>query len=210
LVDDPVNALNVLGGRKTPLLKTQVTPSRFYFPADLAYAAMMLRELLLNNRMDRQFNKLPSKIKQSAVNLQSLATDCSLLTNEQAVHDALQVVSKVITPYLTRVELTAIWQKLKDSPCASQFTVTVANRIDLNIAIANGQSEDMSRLAGLLLENNIAEKDQILFAGVLGYLGQGNRQQAQQLWNKYVSSVNIDEKTELLARLLNGHSASSH
>ncbi|WP_455374747.1 hypothetical protein, partial [Kaarinaea lacus] len=207
LANNPANALNVLTGHSAPLLQTQITPSRYYFPADLAYAAMIVRNLLLAGQMDRQFHKLPDKMKQSAIDLLSLMTDCNLLANEQHVLSSIDGVSRIISPYLVQAELLAIWQKLKNSPCADQFSATINQKINLNIAVADSNLTDIARLSEELLVENIGERDQALIAGMTAYLGQGDRQQAKKLWETYGASIEVNEKSELLIRLLKAHAS---
>lgn len=205
LVDDPVKAFNLLGHRQTPLLQTQVTPSRYYFPADLAYAAVIVRELLLNGRVDRQFHKLPENMKQSAIALRSLLSDCSLLANEQSVLISIERVARIVSPYLAPAELTAIWQKLKNSVCADQFSNTISQLIDLNTAIADSNLAEIARLSKELLAVKEVAKEQVLFAGMAAYLGLGDQQQAKILWENYGPAIELDERSVLLARLLKAH-----
>ena len=209
LVDDPVNSYAILSNVRPPQLQTSITPSRFYYPADLGYAAMIIRDLILNNRIDRQFYKLPEAMKQSVMNMRAMTTDCNAAVDEQVLHVSLAYIARSISPYLAPAELTAIWTKIQSSPCASQFVQSIQQRLALNIAISNADAQGMSQLSEVLLSKNSNPKDQLLYAGMLGHLGLGQKQQAGQLWDTYASQIHVNAKSELLARLLNSHARQS-
>jgi predicted membrane-bound spermidine synthase len=210
LVDDPVKSQSLLSRQQLPLLQTQVTPSRFYYPADLAYAAMIVREFLLNGRIDRQFPRLPEQMRRNVLGLNALMTDCNVLPDEGAVLTALDYVTSAISPFLVNAELSAIWQKLKTSSCASQYSNNIKQRIDLNIAMADSNLAEASRLSKELLAGNAVAKEQILFAGMTASLALGDRQQAKSLWETYGATIQIEEKSELLLRLLKAHAGINH
>ena len=205
LVDDPVNLFEVLNKQQLPLMQTRITPSRFYYPADLAYAATMVRDFLLNNTVHRQFHKLPEIMKQSVMGLRAMMSDCNVLSNEQAILMSLDYVAKATVPYLTEAELSGMWGKIKSSSCADRFPDLITKRLDLNIALANSDLPAIADISKELLASNINPKDQVLLAGMAAQLGQGNLREASRLWENYSSQVRVDEKSELLVKLLKAH-----
>jgi len=210
LVDDPVKSYEVLNDDLPLKVRTRVTPSRFFYPADLGYAAMIIRELLLHDRVDQQFYKLPEIMKQSLMTLRTMSNDCKMNIDDQVMQTSLDYIAREISPYLTPKELTAIWNKVQLSSCAAEFPQAIHQRLALNIAIANSDIEKMSQLAEQLLSENIKPKAQILYAGMIGHLGKGEKKQASQLWDSYVTQVKIDEKSKLLVRLLTSYAGGSY
>ena len=101
----------------------------------------------------------------------------------------------------------AIWRKLKNSPCADQFSARINQKINLNIAVADSNLTNIARLSEELLVENIGARDQALIAGMTAYIGQGDRQQAKKLWEAYGASIEVNEKSELLVRLLKAHAS---
>jgi spermidine synthase len=205
LKDDPVNTYSVLRNETTPWQQTRITPSRFYYPSDLGYAAMLLREYLIKNQLTRQFYKLPEVMRRSATTLASLTGDCSKLPDEQVVLMSVDYISKAVTPFLAESELSRIWDTLLSSPCLGQYSALVKQRLLLNKAIAEGDVKQMISLGRGLLQQNIFPADQVTYAAMVGHLAQKQYQQADQLWQQYADQVTVDEKHQLLLRLIKAH-----
>ena len=208
LKDDPANTFAMLRNHKPIATQTKLTPSRFYYPSDLGYAAMLVREFLIYNQVPRQFYKLPDIMKKSVMHLRSIMADCSALPNEQVSLMSIDYVAKALTPFLTSDELNYIWTSLLSSHCLDSYSPLLKKRLLLNKAIAESDAREMSLLATELLQNNIFPGDQVLYAGMVGYLSSKQYQQAEQLWQQYSSQVPVDEKHQLLVRLIKAHVAS--
>jgi hypothetical protein len=91
------------------------------------------------------------------------------------------------------------------SSCLDRYSPLVKQRLLLNKAIARGDAGKMSRLATALLQQHIVPADQVLYAGMVARLALKQYQQADQLWQQYGGGVPVDEKHQLLVRLIKAH-----
>ncbi|MGD8568286.1 MAG: spermidine synthase [Gammaproteobacteria bacterium] len=205
LKDDPVKTHALWRNQGPAGEVTQLTPNRFYYPSDLGYAAMLLREFLINDRVGRQFYKLPNMMKHSAMNLRAVKTDCAKVPREQSLLMSVDYIAKAVTPFLTAAELDGIWDAILSSSCLDRYSPLVKQRLLLNKAIARGDAGKMSGLAAALLQQHIVPADQVLYAGMVGRLALNQYQQADQLWQQYSAGVPVDEKHHLLVRLIKAH-----
>lgn len=205
LKDDPVRTYGLWRNQGPAGEVTQLTPNRFYYPSDLGYAAMLLREFLVNDRVGRQYYKLPNMMKHSAMTLRAAKKDCAKMPREQPLLTAIDYIAKTVTPFLSAAELESIWDAIMSSSCLDRYSPLVKQRLLLNKAIARGETGKMSRLATALLQQHIVPADQVLYAGMVARLALNQYQQADQLWQQYGGGVPVDEKHQLLLRLIKAH-----
>lgn len=203
LRDDPVKSQSLLLQKQIPVEATKITPSRFFYPSDIAYAATLIRDFLQQGRATNDFQRLPAQLKQAVFQLKSNAMLCQSLAPANTLLEAVAAVSEIINPYLSGKELDQIWDSIMLSPCYNQLPATFQHSVEVNRAIANGDAATMSVVADqLLLDKQVRPGVQLLHTGMTGKLGLKQAQEAKESWETHSANVAQNPKSELLSRFL--------
>lgn len=208
LRDDPVRIQAMLGEVMPPVQTTQTTPSRFYYPSDLSYAAMLLRNYLLTNRINAQFYKLPEPLQRAAFTVKSQLLDCQAAGPDTALPASLEAITLAVMPYLSPAELNVIWSRMATSPCFGAIPIVLQEWIQLARAVAESNAVSVGGLAAkILVDTTIGyERNYLLSASMIANIRMGDIQKAKQNWQDHGGKIATNDNTELLMRLLKSHS----
>ena len=120
---------------------------------------------------------------------------------------ALYQLSRTFNPLLSQGDAQAVWSRVEHAPCFSSLSAPERQWVDLMKAVGAGDAPAMARLADNLLATTSGlpqgYRQYLLAAGMAGYLSQGRRAEARELWNRYPRDA--DAAGDIGLRLLYAH-----
>ena len=138
--------------------------------------------------------------------------DSGAVSNSNERFGSLFTTAQNMIPYLAPAELHQIWQTLESGPCASALSPVERECLALFKAISSQDSRAMAETATQLLEGRVAFSPPTLryltVAGMTGYLMQGRKDDAHQLWTRQRAALFGNREPDLLFRLLVAESTS--
>jgi len=203
---EPLPALEMLMGSRLSGKDTNVTPTVSYPKTQLAFTAMALRDFYLHGNFGNRGHGVPENIKQQAFQIKRLLYDCRTEAEQDERVISLYTMAVNMIPFLRPNELDAVWKALEAGGCVGSFTPREKEWLSLLKAVSRRDAVAMASAAKALLEK---EQDipqgpmrYLVAAGMLGYLVQGNREEALRLWRDYKSKIYETGQPALLFRLL--------
>ena len=210
LIDDPVKSSDILTGSNPIAVSTNTSASRFFYPSDLSFVAMIMRDFLLYNRVDNQFYKLPDNFRQSLMLVKSTLLECSAPVTDKEFLTALDLISDTIAPYLSSYESASIWNRLTTSSCLNSLSPLAIKKLHLLLAISKHDIRAISAISEEILYKQEQYPDvRLLSAGMVGSIGLNQQKRAMEIYEKFVDITPVPEKSELLVRLLKSHAENS-
>ncbi|WP_049768521.1 spermidine synthase [Anaeromyxobacter sp. Fw109-5] len=199
----PLPALEVLSGAVPGWSETRVTPSPHFTPSRRADAATVLQHALRDGALGRGAWRLPEDLLASSQELLGWATRCGPLPGQSA-----QDVALAMFPALTSAEATLAWRTIVESPCAMALAPHDRLWLELLRAVAAREGGAAHAAASVLLGDpgrlSPPQARYALAAGMLGALGEGDREAAHRLWERHAA---VGEGDDLLLRWLVAESA---
>jgi hypothetical protein len=120
----------------------------------------------------------------------------------------LLAVAGAVVPYLSGGELTSLWRRIRESPCASRQIDWQRRWIELFAAIDDRDAARMARLAEDMLRRpdlaQMPRRDMLLAAAITGRLAREERAAAGALWKEFASGLASDSRS-MMPELLRGH-----
>jgi spermidine synthase len=209
----PLPTLEMLTGAGFPRQETNLTPSSFFMKSQAAFMAMALRDYFLTGGFGPRYFDVPRDIRQKAIRLRHLFHECSSAPDPIHRLESLFDVSVNMIPYLSAVELGAVWKKLESGPCTAKLSDQEKRWVALFKAVSNRDASGMTVAARTLLEseNNLPlpALKYLVASGMLGSLVQGEKAESYRLWSKYKPFVFADNEPDLLFRLLAAESVAN-
>lgn len=185
---------------------TDITPSAFFPPSQAAFTAMALRDYFLSGGFPTRYGDSAEKDRHQAVQLKKMFNACSSVADERERLVSLFTTASNVLPYLTPAELSRIWQSLEAGPCANSLSALDKQCFSLFKATGKRDGAGMAAAARLLLERETGFSPEMVryltASGMLGYLIQGNKFEAYQLWVQYKAKKFDHREPDLLMRLL--------
>lgn len=199
----PIPVLRLLGERPPNFAQTRVTPNPYLTISDRVYAATLLRDYLVHDRLDRQYPRIDARIRTAVGRISATLSLCDPKAGLN-IDDLLQLAAAV-NPYLLESELSVLWGGLLTSPCLDRLSTGQARWLELLAALATGQARQMQLLGeALLSQTRDPERVQYLQDSImLGYLLSGRAEQAYRFWQ--AGEKQPLDKLPLASRLVVAH-----
>lgn len=185
---------------------THVTPNPYIKVSDEVFAATLLRDFILNNRIDRQYSRINATTRLVTENMQQTFIDCRQAPAADW-RDDLYRFARATTPYLNQQELRKIWIAIAHSPCFASLSVEQQHWIQFYQAVATADAQNMVHYGGMLLANPIASPQHmryVVLGQALGLIKSNDRSQAKSLLDTHTQL--LDREHNLLDRLVYSHS----
>lgn len=184
----PLPVLEMLTAFIPSWLETKVNYSPFFPDAKAAFKAMALRDYYISGRFYPRYD-VSDEIKSQAQQLRRLFYDCNpAARHDNTMHNTLNIAVTMI-PYLTPVELEALWNSLESGPCTFLLTQQEKRWIQLYKAVGNRDARAMEGASRTLLTDisrfTVGQLRYVVAAGMLGSLVEQNMSDALALWNNY-------------------------
>jgi spermidine synthase len=206
----PFPAVEMLGGKRVVWKSTEAHLNSGVTAVNDTYQAMGIRDFYLNGTFGSYSNSLNADIKQAAERVKSNLSDCGFITDLRSFQDSVYKIAAATLPYLTSGESHAIWDSFEHYPCYQRLPEVAKDYFSLFKAIGGRDSENMVRYSTKLLEpfhdNAYKHSPNLVRAGILGYLAQGKKGDALQVWQTHAPDGVRDQPPDLLMRLLLAHS----
>jgi spermidine synthase len=210
LANAPLPVAQLLGQPVTQPLQTSATPNPYIKRSDHVFAATLLRDYLVFNRLGRQYPRINDTTRHFTGIVKTSLIDCQQSAPDSVLLQGILGLAMKINQYLTPRELVAIWQQLQRSTCMMAQSPLVQTAVKLQLAIAVHDAPAMSTNATELLKAKPdvtpEQHEYLLMADMLANITQGKPAAAYALWRKYQSSVYKDYRPALYARLILAHS----
>lgn len=202
-----IPATKILSRHRTPQTDyTHITPNPYLKVSDQVFAATLLRDYMLSNRIDRQYNRINQNIRISTEQVKQLFLACSA-PQEQNWLQHLMVFTNATLPFLNSWELNQIWMLIKNTPCYASLSDDKKDWIELLHAISVKDANKMTSYANQILQSNLDDmqsaKQYAVMAKLLGQIKSGKKSEAAKTWSNHTSLFNIEGN--LLHRLIYGH-----
>lgn len=191
---------------KTPSTLTHVTPNPYLKVSDQVFAATLLRDYVLSNRVDRQFNRINQNIRISTDYTKQFLFLCQESSGSSWLQH-LMLFANATLPYLNGWELNQIWMAAKNSPCHSTRAEEQKHWIELLHAISIADAKNMLDNANALLNTASSASDNvrryIVMTKLVGQIKLNNKAGARQTWQEHAALFDIEHN--LAHRLIYGH-----
>jgi hypothetical protein len=119
---------------------------------------------------------------------------------------ALYQLSRTLNPLLSADEAGSVWERIERAPCFSGLPPGERQWVELMKAVGIRDAPGMARLAEKLLaaasDLPAGHRQYLLAAGMAGYLAQGKRIEARELWTRYPRDA---DHGDVGLRLLEAH-----
>jgi predicted membrane-bound spermidine synthase len=207
-------APELLSGPEPAWTVTDISPSLFFSKTQTAYEATVFRDYYRHGKFELRQGDIPEEDKQEAVRMKQLFYDCRSLTSQNERMASLFNTSIKMVAYLTPRELDAVWRTLESGPCARSLSATERNWLSLFKAVGKRDAQAMVSAAHIILDGGQPLPRQMLqygvAAGMVGALGQGDREGAYRFWSAHGSGLlDTTDGPHLLFRMLAAGSALS-
>jgi spermidine synthase len=120
---------------------------------------------------------------------------------------SLYQVARTVNPLLSRNDGRELWERIGRSPCLGSLEALQRRWIELFAAVGRRDGAAMARLAEALLPERsdlpAGHRQYLVTAGMSGYLADGQRSKALDLWNRHAAEVH--DPADLALRLLHAH-----
>lgn len=185
---------------------TKITLTDFYGLSRQANEAMALRDFFLKDNFNLHYSFLPEYIKQEAKILKrsfGSAAQTPLGQNRTAL---LFNTSTLMIPFLTPVEMEQVWTSLglnEDTTLTTEerawvLLVNAASQRDAKTMVTQGEFLLSNYSAGL----PVSPKEYLVSAVMLGYIMQGQLDEAQITWYKHKDELSDNPSSIMLFRFL--------
>ena len=196
-----VPAIEMLGGE--PRHGSIADAPRWWLrKAGLTQQALSIRAYLLEGRAE-QLERIPPAVRSNVQVVRLLAVECTS-PRERVSTDQLYETAGALTPYLTRDELRAVWEKLKRSPCAVRLGEPQRSWLALITAVSERDAAKMAELGEKLLGQDSGHRDYALGAAITGLLALDERERAIALWRRFAEKT-AGPQQDMLHEFLRGH-----
>lgn len=201
LLSPHYQAINVRG-----MEPTQVTPNPYIKVSDTVFAATLLRDYVLVNRIDRQYPRIEAAVRYYTEQVKREFVDCQQSIAADWLNN-LYGFARATTPYLNHHELNQIWSKISGSSCFVTLTDEQQNWIHFFQSVATADVQHMIRYGGVVLSHSIPNPQflrYVVMGQALGFIKNNEKARAKDLLenNKQV----LDHEHNLLDRLVYAHS----
>ena len=119
---------------------------------------------------------------------------------------ALYQLSRTFNPLLSPDEARALWQRIERAPCFPTISAAERQWVEMMKSAGARDAPGMAQLAEKLLATTsdlpATHRQYLLAAGMTGYLVQGKRAEARELWNRYPRDA---DDSDIGLRLLEAH-----
>jgi hypothetical protein len=119
---------------------------------------------------------------------------------------ALYQLSRTFNPLLSPNDARAVWERIKRAPCFPTISAAERQWVEMMKSVGARDAPGMARLAEKLLATTddlpTGHRQYLLAAGMTGYLVQGKRAEARELWNRYPRDA---DDSDIGLRLLEAH-----
>jgi predicted membrane-bound spermidine synthase len=206
----PFPAVEMLSGKRVVWKTTEAHRNFGVSAVNDAYNAMGIRDFYLKGAFGSYSDFLNADIKQSAERVKSYLSDCGFITDLGPFQDSVYKIAAATLPHLASGESHAVWESFERYPCYQKLPDVAKDYFSLFKAIGGRDAENMVRLSAKLLEpfhdNAFKHSPNLVRAGMLGYLAQGRREDALQVWKTHAPDGVLDQPPDLLMRLVLAHS----
>ena len=192
-------------GKERDPLQPDIDAESYLEALALARRARYARDFLLSQQppqpvgMPRQFQKDLELVRMRLV-------ECREPDKYDIWLHALYQLSRTFNPMLSSNEARALWARIEQAPCLSSISAEERQWVELMRAVGMRDAPGMARLAERLLAASSdlpsGHRQYLLAAGMAGYLVQGKRIEARELWNRYPRDA---DRTDIGLRLLEAH-----
>lgn len=218
-------ALEMLGKELPPRKTPRSTPAPDLLRSRLAHDATLIRDFYTSGRTPTDLSD--PELLSSLLLTGRLDRDCKSAAAASLWFDSAITVMDNALPHLSSSEAYALWMELSNSVCLARLTGIQRDTFTLYGAIARRDAANMARVADLLLNamaapghgtgpaptagtagnpNGSKKAQDVLAAGMLGYLASDKPQEAQRLWTAHASRALGTNPPGMLLRLLRAHS----
>ncbi len=199
----PLPAIRLLAGREPQFSDTAVTPNAYLKLSDHAFAASLLRDYLLAGRIDRQYPRIAPELRFAAEQVSRALLTCD---GTPLALPQLHTLASAVLPHLQPFELSALWQRLRTSPCLARQTAMTEPWLILLQGLTDGDAGAITTQGLVLLAAQPAPAEQgfLLSATVLGYVLGGNAPEARRLWQQF-NGEQAWSQLDLADRLIVAH-----
>lgn len=209
---DPLPTTEMLTNAAPAWQQTNITPSPYYYKSKAAFGSMACRDYLLTGSFGPAYKNVPRETRQEAVKIRQLFQETGAITQNEERMAVLCSLGRIV-PYLRPREMAEIWERLDSMPGYQMFSIQEKSLVRLIKATANRDAQAMAFTAKALLSDmrilSPESMEYTLAGGMLGYLAQGNHEEALHLWHAFGYKVINNDMPDVLFRLLAANSASS-
>ena len=199
-------AIKILSQREDPAFQyTHVTPNPYIKVSDQVFAATLLREFILTNRIDRQYPRINQTIRAHTEQVKSTYIDCRQLPSTDWLNSLFNFANAT-TPYLNYWELEQIWEKIENSPCYTTHSIDERNWIVFFHAVATSNTQNIIHYSEILLSKDIPDpqlKRYVVLGRALGLINANRKAEAKALLENHIDV--LDRNSNLLHRLVYSH-----
>jgi predicted membrane-bound spermidine synthase len=191
---------------------TEVTASRASLRSQFARTAVAIRDFYDFGALPAYADNsdLAQTILRHALVTQRLGRDCRDARAPALWLDSVFQVAKITLPQLRPQEAGLLSRRWWSSDCYARLSQTQINWLELFKAVGSRDAPNMvvmaERLIASLSDIDREKANYVLNAGMLGYLAQGQQQNAQRLWLAVAPHVLGQNPPDLAQQLLWVHS----
>jgi predicted membrane-bound spermidine synthase len=209
---DPLPTTEMLTKSAPAWRDTVITPTQYYYKSEAAFGAMACRDYFLTGSFGPCYREVPSETRQAAVKIRQLFQERGTVIQENERMAVLSSLARMI-PYLRPEEMMAVWKNLESVPGGPFLSAHEKALVKLFKAVGSRDAAAMTSNAhALLTEWDSMPPDTLQYTvagGMLGYLSQGNGEEARHLWSAYRYRVFGVNEPDILFRLFVANSAAA-
>ncbi|MFV2056677.1 MAG: spermidine synthase, partial [Thiohalomonadales bacterium] len=184
---------------------TNITPSRYFHVTDQSFAAMLIRDAILYDKLGRQYVKLKPEIRQSVNDNKRLLLSCTKKIDEQTAIQQFFMLADSIAPYLSNLELNNIWQLFLQSTCYADYPETLKLWLQMFTAVSTQNASLLHQSAQRLEKQRLTKKQRnlVIRAAQLAAPKTTSSRQAEAI--STTTNDGTDQAERLLSRLVDVH-----
>lgn len=185
---------------------TTVTPNPYIKVSDAVFAATLLRDFVLNNRVDRQYPRIDADTRLHTEQVKQTFIDCQQSPPADWLA-SLYGFARATTPYLNHHELNQIWSRIVGASCFVSLTGEQQQWIHFFRAVATADVQGMITVGDGLLAKPIDNPQfarYVVLGQALGLIKNNNKPRAAVVLKTH--SQLLDRENNLLDRLVYSHS----
>lgn len=201
----PLPLLHLLSVDRRESLPGQVTPNPYLKRSEQVFAASLIRDFLVSDRVHSQYERIEAKTRQAVETVRSRLILCQPAGSSLSI-DSISHLAAVTMPALSLAESRRIWGRTITSACFHKLDLSVQQWLALLYSMSSKNAIKMNELALSLLKHNEfnqLQKAYLVQSAMLANLLLNNKQAARDIWQEHGHGINPDQ--DLGWRLLLAH-----
>ena len=206
LLSYSVPLVALLEGRESAVADPNGTGQEYLDALELARRAAYARDFLLSPKPPEPA-AIPRTFQKDLELVRARLIECRDVGRSDIWFHSLYELSRTLNPMLSAGDARAVWERIERAPCSAHLGPDERQWIGLFRAVGERSASEMARLAEALLaktsELPSGHRQYLIAAGMAGWLAQGRRAEAAELWNRYPADA--DRSGDVGLRLLYAH-----